>query len=152
LSPQLAPMHANMKLPGARTLDDRAVSQEHTIIDLGDDAFTRGRAHPMIDQAYRLTRLVREAADPETAVILLDVVLGYGCNADPAGEIAAALRARSGEKMGCVPVFIGSVCGTAGDPQNYDLQRRKLEDAGVLVAETNALACELVLEILGKRG
>lgn len=152
LSPQLEPMHANMKLPGARTLDDLAVSQEHTIIDLGDDAFTRGRAHPMIDQAYRLTRLVREAADPETAVILLDVVLGYGCNADPAGEIAAALRAWSGEKMGCVPVFIGSVCGTAGDPQNCDLQRRKLEDAGVLVAETNALACELVLEILGQRG
>jgi len=151
LSPKLAPMSANMKVPGARMLDNPAVSQGHTVIDLGDDAFTRGRAHPMIDQAYRLTRLAREAADPETAVILLDVVLGYGCNADPAGEIAATIRARarSGEKMGCVPIFVASVCGTAGDPQNYGLQRRKLEDAGVLVAETNALACDLVLEVLG---
>jgi FdrA protein len=151
LSPKLAPMYANMKLPGARMLDNPAASQGHTIIDLGDDAFTRGRAHPMIDQAYRLTHLAKEAADPETAVIFLDVVLGFGCNADPAGEIAATIAARRAPKKGAGPIFVGSVCGTAGDPQNYGLQRRKLEDAGVLVAETNALVCELVLEVLDGR-
>jgi len=70
---------------------------------------------------------------------------------DPAGEIAAAIAAWRVPKKGAVPVFVGSVCGTPGDPQNYDLQRQKLEDAGVLVAETNALACELVLEILDGR-
>jgi succinyl-CoA synthetase alpha subunit len=142
LSLRLAPIYANMKLPGAQLLSDPAVSRDHTIVDLGDDAFTRGRAHPMIDQAYRLARLAKEAADPETAVILLDVVLGYGTNPDPAGELAAAVAAAAG------PVYIASVCGTSGDPQNYAVQRRKLEDVGVLVAETNALACRLAGEML----
>ncbi|MFH1221078.1 MAG: acyl-CoA synthetase FdrA [Candidatus Eisenbacteria bacterium] len=139
----LAPMHTNMKLPGTVRLEDAAVSIGHTIVDLGDDVFTRGRAHPMIDQAYRLARLEREAADPETAVILLDVVLGYGCNADPAGELVEKI-----EKIGTHPIFVASICGTQGDPQNYGLQRQKLEAAGVIVAETNAHACELAGAIL----
>ncbi|HVP57841.1 MAG TPA: acyl-CoA synthetase FdrA [bacterium] len=151
LAGELKPMHTNMKLPGTVMLDDPGVSREHSIVDLGDDAFTRGRAHPMIDQAYRLTRLAKEAADPKTAVIFLDVVLGYGCNADPAGEIAGAVTALKNHAKGALPLFVASVCGTAGDPQNYDVQRRKLEDVGVFVGETNALACELVREVLGKR-
>ena len=151
LAPRLGVVHTNMKMSGTAFLEDPTRSEGHTIVDLGDDSFTRGRAHPMIDQSYRLTRLAHEAADPETAVILLDVVLGYGCNPDPAGEVAAAIEQREKTgKTGAVPLFVASVCGTAGDPQNYDLQRRKLEDAGVLVAETNALACDLVAEIIGR--
>jgi FdrA protein len=152
LGPRLGPVHTNMKMSGSIPLDNAARSMGHTVVDLGDDAFTRGRAHPMIDQSYRLARLAHEAADPECAVMLLDVVLGYGCNPDPAGEVAAAigaLPAAAALKKGTAPFFVASVCGTAGDPQNYSLQRRKLEDAGVLVAETNALACDVVAGILG---
>ncbi len=99
----------------------------------------------MIDQSYRLTRIIKEASDPETAVILLDVVLGYGCNDDPAGEIAETFtrvfgdgKARPGS-----PIVITSICGTHQDPQDYDRQRYALLSAGALVAETNAEACEL---------
>jgi FdrA protein len=145
---RLAPLCTNMKLPGTTMLDDPRTSKGHTVVDLGDDAFTRGRAHPMIDQAYRLTRLGREIADPETAVVLLDVVLGYGCNQDPGGEIARALRATS---SGSRPAIVASICGTPGDPQGYDRQKQELVAAGVLVADTNAVAAEWVAKIAGGR-
>jgi FdrA protein len=135
----LEAIHTNLKVPGFPILRDPTASMAHTIVDLGDDAFTRGRAHPMIDQSCRLTRLAREIQDPETAVILLDIVLGYGCNGDPAGEIVQSIR-RGG------PIVIASICGTQQDPQNYYRQRDTLESAGVIVAETNAEACELALE------
>jgi FdrA protein len=154
LSELLTPIATNMKLPGTVLLEDASVSQGHTVVDLGDDAFTRGRAHPMIDQSYRLARLAREVGDRETAVVLMDVVLGYGCNEDPAGEIARALGKMGGGPAGrgrSRPVVVASVCGTRGDPQNYDRQRQVLEDAGVFVAETNAIACRWALNLLGRR-
>jgi FdrA protein len=149
LGPYLGEIHTNIHLEGFLGLDDPTVSAGHTILDLGDDAFTRGRAHPMIDQWYRLDRLAREIADPETAVILLDVVLGYGANPDPAGEIAGALAKLAGGKAAesRMPIIIASICGTRDDPQGYDRQRTVLESAGVIVAETNARACELVRDI-----
>ncbi|MFZ1947359.1 MAG: hypothetical protein WAW06_07405, partial [bacterium] len=158
---RITPISTNMKLPETLMLDGHSASRGHTVVDLGDDAFTRGRAHPMIDQSYRLTRLEREVADPEAAVILLDVVLGYGCNPDPAGEIARALgfsggpsgASRStGSGAGArMPAVIASICGTRGDPQDYDRQRRELEDAGVVVAETNAVAAQWVADLLGRK-
>jgi FdrA protein len=87
-------------------------SREHTLIDLGDDEFTRGRPHPMIDHRLRNERIVKEAADPQTAVILLDVVLGYGSHPDPASMMVPAIEAarkRAGKRT---LAFVGSVCGT----------------------------------------
>jgi FdrA protein len=150
LGPSLGAIHSNLHVEGLPALSDPGVSEGHTIVDLGDDVFTRGRAHPMIDQAQRLARLKRETEDPEVAVILLDVVLGYGCNSDPGGEIAAALREIAGSRGSGVkiPLIVASICGTHGDPQGYDRQRRSLEAAGVVVAPTNAHACELVRDLL----
>jgi FdrA protein len=151
LSRSLDTIHTNLKLPGLAKVDDPGMSTGHTIVDLGDDVFTRGRAHPMIDQSYRLTRLAKEASDPETAVILLDVVLGYGCTSDPAGEIAACLAAEPGQgrRGPGGPIVIASICGTRQDPQGYDRQRHALTSVGVLAAETNAEACELARKALG---
>lgn len=150
LGPRLGQIHTNLHIEGFAILDDPAVSRGHTILDLGDDVFTRGRAHPMIDQWYRLDRLEKEAADPETAVIMLDVVLGYGANPDPAGEIAALLKQTAGQIVpgGAMPPVITSICGTYDDPQAYDRQKQALEEAGAVVAETNARACEIVRDIL----
>jgi hypothetical protein len=150
LGESLGAIHSNLHVEGMPALSDPAESRGHTIIDLGDDVFTRGRAHPMIDQAQRLARLKREVEDSEVAVILLDVVLGYGCNSDPGGEISAALSrlAESRAASGTTPVIVASICGTHGDPQGYDRQRRVLEDVGVVVAPTNAYACEIVRDLL----
>jgi FdrA protein len=150
LGPHLGRIHSNLHVESCPVLSDPQASVGHTIIDLGDDVFTRGRAHPMIDQAQRLARLAREAGDPETAVILLDVVLGYGCNSDPGGEIGAGLEEirRSRAAGVSMPVIVASICGTYADPQDYRRQKRALETAGVAVAPTNAGACELVRELL----
>ena len=151
LKPALGSINNNMGLAGTSPLEDPSASVGHTVVDLGDDAFTRGRAHPMIDQSYKLTRMAKEFEDPETAVILLDVVLGYGCNMNPGGEIARALlnlRSRHGAEGG--PVVIAALCGTYDDPQDFGRQKQELESAGAVVAETNELASALVAHIMGK--
>jgi FdrA protein len=150
LGSSLGEISTNMKLPGTSLLEDPSRSAGHTVVDLGDDTFTRGRAHPMIDQSYKLARIAKEFEDPETAVILLDVVLGYGCNMDPGGEIAGALtklREKHGPTAG--PKVVVGLCGTYDDPQDYAGQKRKLESAGAIVTETNELACGLVARIIG---
>ncbi len=159
LSDGIKDIHTNLKIGDFPGLDDPGESVGHTIVDLGDDTFTRGRAHPMIDQAYRLVRLQRELDDPETAVILLDVVLGHGCHEAPGVEIAEALMTAlsGGEEPGKArepgdrPLVIASICGTRGDPQNYANERRALEAAGVYVAEHNEGLCELALAALEGR-
>lgn len=150
LGPSLGEINTNMKLPGTSLLEDPSASAGHTIVDLGDDAFTRGRAHPMIDQSYKLARIAREYEDPETAVILMDVVLGYGCNMDPGGEIAGALLKLKGKHgPGGGPAVVVGLCGTYDDPQDYARQKQVLEAAGAVVADTNELACDLVARITG---
>jgi succinyl-CoA synthetase alpha subunit len=153
LAPTLESLRANMEIPGIPLLENTWRAQGHTIIDLGHDTFVRGRAHPLVDQSTRLMLLKRHVNDPETAVVLQDIVLGNGCNPDPGAEVARALMEAYDEgnaKPGC-PIVIASICGTHKDPQDYFRQREVLESAGVVVADTNAGACELVLEVLKGR-
>ena len=117
----------------------------HSMIDLGDDEFTVGRPHPMIDFHLRNERMALAAEDPTTAVVLLDVVLGYGAHPDPAGVLLpAVLRARErAEGLGHAIAFIASVCGTAADPQDLPRQEETLEKNGVILAPSNAQAARL---------
>ena len=98
------------------------------MIDLGDDEFTRGRPHPMIDHRCATSASLREAADPATAVILLDVVLGYGAHPDPTAELARGRSARPARPRNAVATSPSSahVCGTDGDPQNLRRQAAAL--------------------------
>ncbi len=129
-------------------LDDPWASHEHTLVDLGDDAFTRGRPHPMIDHALRNERIVRESRDPAVAVILLDVVLGHGAHPDPAAAMAPALRAAARRGI----ALVASVCGTAADPQDLLRQERALREQGVILGASNAEAARLAAAIAGVRG
>lgn len=129
-------------------------SEGHTIIDLGDDVFTRGRPHPMIDFRLRVERIAEEAADPEVAVILLDVVLGYGAHPDPAGQLVPAIAAAQAfaQASGRAIAFVASVCGTDGDPQMLAGQEQVLRDAGVLLGRSNAHATRIAADIVGRKG
>ncbi len=126
----------------------RQGSREHTALDLGDDAFTVGRPHPMIDQAARIERLMTEAADPTVRVVVLDVVIGWGANADPASELgpaiarAKALARRSGRHL----AVVGFVCGTENDPQVLSRQEAALRAAGMVLAGNSANAAWLAAE------
>ena len=114
----------------------------HTFVDFGDDAYTEGRAHPMIDPTLRLEHLARAAADEATAVLLLDVVLGHGAEPDPAALLAPAVAAVR------QPVVI-AVVGTDADPQDRDAQVRALVGAGAEVHLSNAAATRRAVELLG---
>ncbi len=117
----------------------------HTIIDYGEDEYTRGRAHPMIDQRLRLQRMAAAAADPSVGVILADVVLGHGAHPDPAAELAPVI---AGAVAGGVAVVI-SLCGSKGDPQDRDRQARLLNEAGASVWLSNAAAAQQAIALVG---
>jgi succinyl-CoA synthetase alpha subunit len=149
-----AEVHSNTQVGKSLPLKDLWKSEGHTLVDLGDDVFTRGRPHPMIDYRLRTERIVQEASDPETAVLLLDVVLGFGSNADPAAELAPALKkAREiAEKAGRAFVCVGHICGTEGDPQGFASQARVLQAAGMILADSNAQAARLAGAIVAAGG
>lgn len=123
----------------------------YEVIDLGDDIYTQGKPHPMIDPEVRQRKIREYAADAGTGVILLDCVLGYGCHPDMAAALAPVIREsiEQAEKEGRKLYFVGSVCGTRLDPQDYDQSVRTLKDCGVLVEESNARAVRLALKLKG---
>ena len=116
----------------------------HRMIDYGDDRFTRGRAHPMIDPGFRVEALADAAADPATAVVLLDTVLGYGAHPDPAGALTHPVQVLAGEG---IPV-VASLCGTRRDPQNLNLQVDTLAAAGAEVYLSNAAAARRAVALI----
>ncbi len=111
------------------------------VVDLGDESFTGGRVHPMIDPTFRRLRVAQEAKDPAVAAILQDFVLGFGSNDDPAGGMLAVIAesTEAARKDGRHIVFMGHVCGTSNDPQSLEKEERKLSQAGVMLFPTNAL-------------
>src|SRR6185295_12529585 len=100
----------------------------------GEEEYTQGRPHPMVDLGVRL-EMLREVPD-DVGCVLLDVVLGHGSHADPAGELAPVLA-----ELRCA--VIAHVCGTEADPQNAPRQEATLREAGVIVAPTNASAARV---------
>jgi hypothetical protein len=148
----LGTIHSNIPLKGQPKLDDPEKSVENTIIDLGDDYFTQGKPHPMIEPFPRAERLKREAADPEVAVILMDFVLGYGSHPDPAGAMLDAIRYAKGaaKKRGQQIIFVGSVTGTEKDFQGLAGQEGKLRDEGVILMSSNAQSAILTSHVLRK--
>ncbi len=122
---------------------------EHTILDLGEDVFTQGRAHPMIDPTLRSERIESDGGDPETAVLLLDFVIGYGSHDDPVTAAEAAIQGLTSASDGG-PVVVASVTGTDEDPQSYTRCRERLEGLGVFVADSNAEAVCLALAALDR--
>lgn len=143
-------IYSNIPLAPELRLENIHKSIEHTCIDLGDDDFTLGKPHPMIDPIGRVERLPKEAEDEEVAVILMDFVIGYGSNMDPAGEMLPYIieAKKTMEKKGKYLAVIGYICGTDNDPQSYKAQKEKLEKAGVILMPSNAQAVRLTSKLL----
>jgi FdrA protein len=137
LQDSLGLVHSNVPLRPEGRLEDPRKSRDHSVIDLGEDFFTRGRPHPMIDPGLRNEQLLREAEDPTVAIFLLDVVLGYGAHPDPAGELAKAIQEAKRRRGLCV---VASVCGTERDPQRLSRQEAALREAGARLFPSNAQA------------
>jgi len=142
-----APLSSKYKLP------DPHKSVKHSVIDLGEEEFTAGRPHPMIDPTIRKLRLIEEAKDPSVAVILMDFMLGYGSHEDPAGAMIDSIEEamRIAEEDDRNLIILGHVCGTRKDPQSLVEQERKLKKVGVQLFPSNALAV-IASALIVKRG
>ena len=139
------PVVSNAPLPGVPLPAD--AGDAHCMLDLGDDQYTRGRPHPMIDPAVRDDAIIQALNDADAGAVLLDLVIGYGAHTDPAGHLAGLI---AGERPLKSPVIIASVTGTEADPQVRSTQIRVLEASGILVESSNADAAALALEHIRK--
>ena len=146
LSRQVGPVYSNVPLRPAWAMP--APDGAHVCLDLGEEEYTRGRPHPMLDPAARVEHIRRAADDPSTAAILLDVVLGHGAHPDPASVLAPACADVAGRPGG--PVVVAYVLGTDADPQGLAGQRGRLAAAGCLLAPTGARAA-LMTAALSRR-
>ncbi|MCI8511484.1 MAG: acyl-CoA synthetase FdrA [Lachnospiraceae bacterium] len=123
----------------------------HVVVDLGDDAYTKGKPHPMIDPAKRIECMQDALKDADTGVILLDVMLGYGSHDDMTGALLPSileLKEEAGRQNRRL-YFVATVCGTRKDYQGYDEAVRRLKEAGVLVCDTNKLAVRAAIRLIG---
>ncbi len=147
LAERLPRVESNAAAGAAVTLAAGQAPTTHACLDLGEEEYTRGRPHPMIDPQARAELLAKVASDPDVSVILLDVVLGYGSHLDPAGALAPVIRdaLAARERL----AIVAHVCGTEADPQVASGQEAILADAGVRLAPTNAHAARLAAALVG---
>lgn len=129
-------------------LDALLPPETHRLMDLGDDAYTAGRPHPMIDPEARAERIVAAGPDPDAGVLLIDVVLGRAAHADPAGVAASAVERARAAAGACHLHVVASVVGTAADPQGFAGQVERLETAGIDVLPSNAEAARFAAMLL----
>jgi len=144
-------VQSNIKIRTAALMDDPKAASGNAIIDLGDDVFTRGKPHPMIEPSLRAERILIEAADPTVAVILMDFVIGYGVHEDPVGcTVPYILEAQKiAKEQGREIAFVGYVLGTEKDYQNIAEQNEKLKKCGVFVADSNAQSVRIAEALAG---
>jgi len=142
----LSPMYSNIPITPEQKLPDSMHSQGHVILDLGEDEFTQGRLHPMMDNDLRIRRMWQEARDPQTGIILLDIVLGEGAHPDPTSELVPAIQEIQGKHA---VEFAALVIGTLQDPQDMEEQIAMLKQAGVTVFEEVAEMADYLVTRLG---
>ncbi len=147
-------VHSNAPLDGKNKLRDSNQSLEHTLVDMGSDEYTLGKPHPMIDGTLRKQRILSESRDPQTAILLLDFILGYNASMDPVGELLDAIieAKQIAIKRGGNLTVVASVCGTEGDPQDVNLQIKLLKEAGAIVFHSNAKAASFCCALLKSPG
>lgn len=150
---QIGRINSNCPLYPEWRLKDSCVSVENACVDYGEEEFTLGHPHPAIDPSVRRPAILREASDPETAVILLDFILTPPGHMDPTGYVVDDIKTaqKEAEANGRHLIFIASVLGTTADLQDLRKQQRQLEKVGVIVCQTNYRAAVLAGEIIRRK-
>ena len=153
ITPLLEEVFSNSPLKPHLKLEDSNLSKNHSCVDMGAEEFVIGRPHPMIDYTLRNQRIIKEGNDPETAVILLDIVLGYGSHDNPAAELISPIQEikANAERNGRYLSVVASIIGTSLDHQEFDKQYKILEDLGVIMMPSNAQAARIAA-LIATRG
>jgi FdrA protein len=141
----LGELHANVKFGDVIFLDNPNKSIRNTVVDMGDEEFTKGKPHPVMDPSILNDRIIREGSDPEVGVILFDLLLGYGAHENPVGQIEEAIQEinKRAKQENRYVSFVASITGTDLDPQGLSDQKKQLESLGVNVLESNVQAALL---------
>ena len=139
LEPVLSPLYSNLTVAGRR-LAEPSAGHGHMILDLGEDEFTQGRLHPMLDNDLRVRLLRQEIANPDTGLLVIDVVLGDGAHPDPASELAPVVA----EATAAGKEVMAVVIGTEDDPQDVVAQIAQLADAGATVCSGVSAALDAI--------
>ncbi len=144
-------IYSNTPLDARNTLDHPDQSRANTLVDMGDEHYTLGKLHPMIDGSLRKERILVESLDPQVAVLFLDFILGYNASLDPVGELLdAIIQARDAARnRGSHLTIVASICGTGDDPQDMNLQASMLREQGVIVFNSNARAALFCAQLFG---
>lgn len=144
-------IYSNVETSKKWTLKNSQISKEHSCIDMGEEEFTKSRPHPMIDLSLRQERIKREANDPSVAVILIDVVIGYGSHDSPASGLAETIQKAKENAIDNNRYLsvVAHVCGSHNDHQGLKIQEEYLRNAGALVLPTNAQAAKVAAAIVG---
>lgn len=137
---------SNVPLAGVSA--DQDSFDTHRLLDLGADDYTLNKPHPMLEPAVRTPMLQASLEAREVAVLLLDIVIGYGADPDPAGAVAEVVSEHNRRRTG--PIVVASVCGVDADPQSRQRQVATLQSAGIVVAPSNAAATEYALSLLNR--
>lgn len=150
LEPILENVYSNLSKRDEFLLQNPLQSIQHSIIDLGEDEYTVGRPHPMIDNSFKAKRLVQEAMEQETAVLLLDIVLGYGSQLEPLADLLPAIREaqKTAAEQKRYLAIVAYVCGTDADPQERQKIVQLLAENDVLVTNNNVEAAQLASALL----
>ena len=145
-------IYSNSPIDSDFKLENPDNSHEHTIVDMGDEHYTLGKPHPMIDGTERVKRILAEAEDPSMAILLLDFIFGYNTSNDPVGELMEALQQAKAikSKDGGELTIVASVCGTRDDHQDIDLQIKMLKECGAVVFPSNARAAAFCRRLLDR--
>jgi succinyl-CoA synthetase alpha subunit len=151
LSSELSGVYSNIATDKKYNLDNPHISKENSVVDMGEDFFTDGQPHPMIDPKQRSLRIISDARDKDTAIILFDCVLGYGSHDNPSESIVKAIKEVKNSRGESI-VFVGSVTGTDRDPQVRGNQEKMLTEAGAIILPTNAQAAAFVVTLVSKIG
>jgi FdrA protein len=146
-------VYSNAPLDSRFTLDHPDQSRAHTLVDMGDEYYTLGKPHPMIDGSLRTRRILTESLDPQVAILFLDFILGYNASSDPVGELLdAIIQARQiATNQGSHLTVVASFCGTEDDPQDLSLQAKLLKDQGAYIFNSNARAALFCAHLLTAR-
>jgi|TARA_B110000881_G_scaffold96703_1_gene84959 succinyl-CoA synthetase alpha subunit len=144
-------IYSNVETSKKWTLKNSQISKEHSCIDMGEEEFTKSRPHPMIDLSLRQERIEEEANDPSVAVILIDVVIGYGSHDNPASGLAETIQKAKENAIDNNRYLsvVAHVCGSHNDHQGLEIQEEYLRNAGTLVLPTNAQAAKVAAAIVG---
>lgn len=150
LRARLGETRSNISHREGETINGQGVYTGNVLLDMGDDAFTRGRPHPMIEPALRSDTIVQQGSDATVGVVLLDFEIGYGSHNNPVGETLGAIRAAkaAAKAQGRTLVFVSYVCGTDKDKQNLAEQRAALLREGVILGDSNVEAANIAADIL----